>query len=157
MSPARTSAIILLTSFVVYGLLVSTNEGEFWPFSIYPMFSQGGNDWSRALVREVEADHADWDTLAVRSLPGKPFPLLQHGIDPIDLANFVSKTRVWNDARVDGLRRMFGEDLDRPGGLLVLRVNGRMTTPDSIGVEAVPYALLTSSGAELNPVLSQRR
>lgn len=36
---------------VVYGLLVAIHLGEFWPFSIYPMFSQTGNPWTGAAER----------------------------------------------------------------------------------------------------------
>jgi hypothetical protein len=41
--------IILL----IYAVLVASHEGEFWPFSIYPMFSQAGNPWTRAMVIDV--------------------------------------------------------------------------------------------------------
>ena len=33
--------------------LLPSHEGEFWPFSIYPMFSQAGNPWTRAMVLDV--------------------------------------------------------------------------------------------------------
>src|SRR5690625_1138715 len=44
---------ILGVLFLVHAILVSTHEGEFWPFSIYPMFSQAGNPWARAMVLDV--------------------------------------------------------------------------------------------------------
>ena len=47
------SVRITLISFIIYGALVATHEGEYWPFSIYPMFSKAGNPWTRAIVRDV--------------------------------------------------------------------------------------------------------
>ena len=49
----RKALRITLGTLIVYALLVATHLGEFWPFSIYPMFSQAGNPWSRAVVREM--------------------------------------------------------------------------------------------------------
>src|SRR5690606_30809333 len=87
---------VLLFSLAAYALLVGANEGEFWPFSIYPMFSQGGIPWSRAVVRDVSSEPVrSWSTVQASDLPGEAYPLLEHGVDPIDLANFVSKSRVW--------------------------------------------------------------
>lgn len=45
----RIIGIVLLINI----LLVSTHRGEFWPFSIFPMFSQAGNPWSRGVVENV--------------------------------------------------------------------------------------------------------
>ena len=153
MSVTRKSLWMLGLTFVAYGLLVAPNEGEFWPFSIYPMFSQGGNPWSRAVVQEIDDMPVSWDTLTVNDLPGRSFPLIEHGVDPIDLANFVSKTRVWDDARAGGLQYMFRPQLDDQRTLLVLRVNGRLATADSIDVSFVPYAAISSDETRLNPVL----
>jgi len=140
-------------TFVVYGLLVATNEGEFWPFSIYPMFSQGGNSWSRTIVQEVDFVPARWDTLTTSSLPGRAFPLLDHGIDPIDLANFVSKTTVWDEPRAAALQRMFAPELDDQRRLLIFRVTGRLVESDSIAISFIPYAVVSAEGAMLNPAL----
>ena len=153
-TPYRRAKRWLLISFVVYGVLVATHLGEFWPFSIYPMFSQGGNPWSRAIVRDVtaEPDSVAWDTLPLHDLPGDPFPVLAHGIDPIDLANFVSKTKTWNANRAAGLQQMFYDNTtDRR--LLVLRVTGTLDDRDSVQVAFIPYALLAGEEIYLNPQL----
>lgn len=155
MHPRRTSVRLLTGTLLVYALLVATNLGEFWPFSIYPMFSQGGHPWSRALVRDVT--HADapvpWDTLTLADLPGEPFATLDHGIDPIDLANFVSKTKRWDAERLDGLARMFeAEHLDGRR-LLVMRAHGRLSDSDTVAVSFVPYVLLQQDSLALNPHL----
>ena len=153
-SVRRRARRTLLGTLLVYALLVATHLGEFWPFSIYPMFSQGGNDWSRAVVRAVP-DTLDpaWEaTSEVEALPGTGFPLTRHGIDPIDLSNYVSKTDAWTPKRAAGLRTMFGAETDRRT-FLVMRVNGHMTARDSVAVEYVPYALVDDGSVSLNPSL----
>lgn len=155
LNPYKRSSRALAVSFVVYALLVAINLGEFWPFSIYPMFSKGGIPWSRAVVREVDerAEAGRWEPVASDELPGQAYPLLEYGVDPIDLANFISKSREWNRARVNGLRRMFGdEELDRRS-LLVMRVNGRISAGDSVQVSFVPYVMLAGDTTRLNPQL----
>lgn len=153
-NPIRRAGRFLAGTLVVYGLLVATHLGEFWPFSIYPMFSQGGNDWSRAVVREVPMrDYTvSWDTTQLGALPGKPLALRSVGVDNIDLANFVSKTEAWTPQRVDALRRLFGGATDEHR-YVVFRVNGKITERDSVVVEFVPYVALGPDGASLNPVL----
>lgn len=144
----------LLGTLLVYALLVATHLGEFWPFSIYPMFSQGGNDWSRAVVRTVP-DTLDpaWEAESdVEALPGTGFPLTKYGIDPIDLSNYVSKTEAWTSSRTQGLRTMFSDETERHT-FLVMRVNGTMTEQDSVVVEYVPYALVRDDHVALNPSL----
>ncbi len=154
MDSYKRSGCALLLTLLTYGILTGDNEGEFWPFSIYPMFSQGGKPWSRAVVRDVSNDDGfSWSNVTSVDLPGEPYPLLAHGVDPIDLSNFVSKSRRWDDARVRGLRKMFGERELRDRTLLVMRVNGRITREDSVIVEFVPYARLSAEGAVLNEEL----
>lgn len=150
----RRAGRLLVGTLVVYALLVATHEGEFWPFSIYPMFSQAGNPWSRAVVRDVSEDTAalSWDTAARDELPGAPFPLRPNDIDNIDLANFVSKTDTWSPRRVNGLRSLFSDHLpDRD--LLVMRVNGRMAAGDSVVVDYVPYVYMSADSTALRPAL----
>lgn len=151
----RRSLHLLIGTLVVYALLVAPHEGEFWPFSIYPMFSQGGHDWSRAVVRELpeEAESPfDWAaTTNEAGLPGEGFPLSRHGIDEIDLTNFVSKTERWTPERASALQHMFYDRLEGRA-LLVMRVNGRLEA-DSVEVEYVPYALLRADTTVLNPGL----
>lgn len=153
-TPARKANRTLLAVLVFSGVLVATNLGEFWPFSIYPMFSQGGNSWSRALVREFEPDESiSWETSSLDTLPGDPVSVASYGVDPIDLANFVSKTDIWSEERVHALDRMFfGED-DVRKRLLVFRVNGRLETDDEVVVESVPYVFLDSGLSVINPAL----
>lgn len=141
--------------FVVYALLVATHLGEFWPFSIYPMFSQAGNPWSRAVVRQIntEPEALPWDTLQVDELPGEPLPLQASGIDPIDVANFVSKTDTWTPSRVAALESLFSDELSSGRKLLVTRVNGHIGEDDSVRVYGVPYVFLSADTTVANPAL----
>lgn len=158
-APVRRRAVqALLATLLLYALLVATHRGEFWPFSIYPMFSQAGDPWSRAVVRDVsaEGDSIRWSSYrSPGRLPGTAFALGPHDIVPIDLANFVFKTDAWTPERVEGLRTMFGNHLDAHT-LLVMRVNGRLTASDSVLVKYVPYARLGADTTALHPNLSTR-
>ena len=150
---ARTVVTVVL---VVYAATVATNLGEFWPFSIYPMFSQGGNDWSRSLVREFPAgDAVSWEATGLQDLPGAPFSVKEMGVDPIDLANFVSKTVTWDSVRVSALRNMFFEKDSPLYQVMVFRVRGELTADHEVVVEATPYVLLSPAGDQVNPEVQQ--
>lgn len=142
---------------LVYALTVATHLGEFWPFSIYPMFSQAGNPWSRSLVREVAPDDSvSWDTVSLDALPGQPYGVASGGVDAIDLANFVSKTNVWDTDRVAALKLMLLADPPRvPLDLLVFRVRARLTETDSVAILATPYVRVGTdrapSATDVNP------
>ena len=148
-SKARAARVLALT-LAVYVLLVAANEGEFWPASIYPMFSVAGRPWTRALVRDVAAlpDSARWRVTDLDGLPGRPVVLPDIGID-----NFLSKTRTWDEDRVGGLRSLFTEDLLRSRQLMVYKVRGRLAADDSVVVEATPFLLLSGDGTARNPGL----
>ena len=153
--PHRRSMRAVGVVLLVYAVLVATHLGEFWPFSIYPMFSQAGNPWSRAIVRDIsnESDAIDWRQVDATSLPGKPVALTDHGVDPIDLANFVSKTEVWDGNRVEGLRNMFRADQLGDQRLLVFRARGEMNDADLVALYFEPYVAFDKEGAQVNPAL----
>jgi len=134
----------------VYALTVAVNLGEFWPFSIYPMFSQAGNPWSRSMVREVSPeDSISWEVTPLADAPGQPYGVRSGGVDPIDLANFVSKTEVWDQDRVAALSMMLLADPPKePLRLMVYRVRARLTEEDSVAITATPYVLV---GTDLDP------
>lgn len=126
---------------LICALTVVTHLGEFWPFSIYPMFSQAGNPWSRSLVREVAPDDSiSWRTVPLDSLPGVPYGVASGGVDAIDLANFVSKIKTWDTDRVAALKLMLLADPPKtPLDLLVFRVRATLTESDSVAILATPY------------------
>jgi hypothetical protein len=82
--------------------------------------------------------------------------MAEYGIDPIDLANFVSKTETWDAKRLDGMRTMFYDRVDLQN-LLVVRVNGRLAGRDTVALEYVPYVLMRTDTTALNPRLSPSR
>ena len=156
LSSERRAMRAIGVTLLVYVVLVATHLGEFWPFSIYPMFSQAGNPWSRAIVRDISGSDAEairWAPVPPESLPGDPVALTDHRVDPIDLANFVSKTEVWDENRVEGLRNMFRADALAGQKLLVMRARGRFNEADSVILQFEPYVAIFNDGAVVNPTL----
>ena len=128
--------------------------GEFWPFSIYPMFSQGGRPWVRSHVREV-TDASDlqlWRPRIVDELPGAPYVMDTRGIDQNDIANFISKSRSWDARRVAGIRSVFEEDL-KTQTLMIYRVDGSIEG-DSVSVVFTPFLLMAPDTTFFNPTLT---
>lgn len=132
----------LFITLAMYTLLVATHLGEFWPFSIFPMFSQAGNPWTRSLVRQVPEDRPTdrtWKTVSLEELPGEPLRLAEQGINQNDVANFVSKTRAWNEQRLRGLRHLL--EVPRINRTLhVYRVRGRLGE-NAVEITAEPLIL----------------
>ena len=151
-NPGRRALRILGVTFLVYAALVAPNEGEFWPFSIFPMFSQAGQPWSRSIVRDVPPDYVpDWSAAEADALPGTGYPLLDYGVDPIDLANFVKKTERWTPRRGKALRQMLAPE---PGDhLVVFRADGRMDEDEQVVISFVPVASISQDSVALNPSL----
>lgn len=147
------SVRVTLISFLIYGALVATHEGEYWPFSIYPMFSQAGNPWTRAIVRDVtyEPDSLIWETTDLSNLIGEPVSMGAIGVDQIDYSNFVSKTKDWDDNRVSALRTMLGEQYLDNSDWMIYKVHGKMIGNDSVTVDYVPFMLFTFDSTAFNP------
>ena len=132
----------------VCGFLLATHLGEFWPFSIYPMFSRAGRPFTRSVVREVGPDvRVGQGPYGLDALPGKPFPLAPVGIAQNDIANFVSKTAEWTPERKQAMQHVFAEHTqDRR--LVVFAARG---APAAAGVEVTyrPIIELSASGPKL--------
>ena len=171
---------ILYTVLLIYALLVATHLGEFWPFSIYPMFSQAENEWSRSLVIQSpieeagawaegqklvrdslsgdpddEIDAQIWRPLNREELPGEPFALDQIGLNQNDLANLVAKSDDWSPRRVQSVRHFFGNYTD-DRALVIYRVRGKFAPDDSgdIVMEFTPYLKFLPDTSLVNPKLS---
>lgn len=156
---------LVIGTLVVYALLVATHRGEFWPFSIYPMFSQAGQPWSRVVVRTLDADTVRWRSTAVpEALPGEPFALAPRGINPNDLSEYLTQAQRRETDRGTVLRQMFRGHVALPAKesragrgdethpqLLVVRVKGRLADGDSIAIRFVPHVLLRPDTTLLNP------
>lgn len=131
----------------VFTVLVGTHEGEFWPFSIYPMFSQAGNPWNRAVLVRLDSTETasfTWDAIAFDDLPGDVAPLRDLGADNIDYANFVSKTKEWSPERAEGLRRMLALVVGENESYVAFKVHGRRDAHDGVvRLSAHPVAQFT--------------
>jgi len=150
----RKSIRIVGVTLLVYVALVATHLGEFWPFSIYPMFSQAGNPWTRTVVREVpdDATKIAWQSTSLTALPGHPFPVVEHGISQNDIANYVTKTSEWTGRRTRGFRSLFARNHDFTRPLLVFKVRGALVS-DSVSIEATPMILMERDTTRFNPSL----
>lgn len=136
---------LILGTLIAYGLLTASHQGEFWPFSIYPMFSQAGDPWTRAVVRRIPEPLSGqqlWQPSSLDDLPGEPLALKSVGVNQNDVANFVSKTAVWEDHHLKGMRRLLDVS---PGNepLLVFRVRGRLEQ-NSVETTATPLILFAT-------------
>lgn len=155
--PVRRFMKIIAISFLFYGLLVASHEGEFWPFSIYPMFSQAGNPWTRAMVLDVSntPDDQIWQTFTLQDLPYEPIPLRQFGVDQIDYSNFISKTGNWTPERKGALINMFGREQIGSKRWMAAKAEGRLIGRDSVVVRITPFLLMSEEGVFENPNLSR--
>lgn len=146
---------IIGATLLVFAITVASHEGEFWPFSIYPMFSQAGNPWTRAMVLDVtDYDAAEiWKlhTLSERSSP--TVSVRKYGVDQIDFSNFVSKTDNWSETRKNALLAMFGSEFPEERRWMITKVRGELVGKDSVIVQIQPFLLLTKNEVLQNPLL----
>ena len=146
---------VLLVVFLINAVLVATHKGEFWPFSIYPMFSKAGKPWTRALIRDVTdvPDSLIWRSYNYPELPGQPATTLDLGIDNIDYSNFVCKTKNWTKERTNALRYMIGEKQIEGKKLLAMKVSGQLNGISGVSTVALPFLLFDHAGNHFNPQL----
>lgn len=145
--------IILL----VYAALVATHKGEFWPFSIYPMFSQAGNPWTRAVVLDVTnmPDEEIWNQQRLSELSAKAVPIGDYGVDQIDFSNFMSKTTNWTENRRNALRSMFGPENIGSNRWMASKAQGKLVEDDSVVVIIQPFLMITADSVYMNPQLDE--
>lgn len=144
---------ILIVTLIINALLVATHEGEFWPFSIFPMFSQAGNPWSRGVVQQIDPvnDSTIWNTRPLSEIENRVISLDSIGVDAIDFANFVSKTKNWNQKRVQALRDLLDIEEYPGANWMATQVKGSLVDDDSVVVEAIPLILVTKDTTYYNP------
>lgn len=142
---------------IFYGLLVGAHEGEFWPFSIYPMFSQAGNPWTRAIVIDATdiPDDELWQPRTLHNRSFEPVPIGSYGIDQIDFSNFISKTENWTENRRNALRSMFGPENIADGRWMASKAHGELVGEDSVVVVIQPYFMVTADSVYMNPRLNR--
>lgn len=144
---------ILLTALLINTILVATHQGEFWPFSIFPMFSQAGNAWSRGVVQTIDnkIEPSIWDKRNLAEIEDQVLSLDSIGVDAIDYANFISKTKEWNPKRIKALRDLLDIDEYPESKWMITIVNGYLAEKDSVVVEATPLFLFTEDTTYRNP------
>jgi hypothetical protein len=148
MTPSRQFRYAALALMVAYGALVASHGGEFWPFSIFPMFAKAGRVWSRAIVRDVGADFSGvrWSELEPHELPGRPFPLDAVSIDQNDLSALVSPPGDRLDgARLGMLDRWF-QEVRGDRHLVIYAAHGWFDGDGLVRVRYRPVALVGPSG-----------
>lgn len=152
-SASKRGIKIIGITVLIYALLVAPHEGEFWPFSIYPMFSQAGNPWTRAMVLNVtdKSDAVIWQTQLLQDLGSDVIGVGSYGVDQIDFSNFVSKTDNWTDTRRNALQSMFGRDVIGSERWMVSKVRGELVNSDSVAIKIIPFIMITSDSTYLNP------
>jgi len=129
---------------IIYASLVATHEGEFWPFSIYPMFSQAGNPWTRSFVRDVTSEDRpiQGDIQSNEELYGVPFALNTVGVHQNDLSNFMSKNKDWTPEKKEAVRKYFESVIDEKE-LLVYKVSGALGD-QQVDFTYKPYVYITT-------------
>lgn len=143
---------------VVWALTVLPHHGEFWPFSIYPMFARAGQPWTNALVIEVDPHGSHgWGPWKLEQLPGAIYPARSTGVSAIDLAQMVKLTSEWTEERVGLFSRLFAPALADGRSLLLVRADGRLSGADDAEVELTGLVLLRPDGNTLNPQLRAAR
>lgn len=141
----RKTRRLVLAVLVVYGVLVATHDGEFWPFSVYQMFSSAGRPWTRVIVREVPSvppAPRRWTSEDLEALPGRPFAMSQHGVLQNDVTAYVARTTAWTKTRGDGLRALLGYEQAAGHVLAVYRMDGRLAEDGAVVVTGKPVLYL---------------
>lgn len=139
--------------FLLSTVLVASHKGEFWPFSIYPMFSQAGNTWNRALLIEVSPYDTTniWSEKSIESINQHVVPVKELGVDQIDYSNFISKTENWTPGRLSALKKLFTENVLQGRMVMAAKATGKLTDGDSVSVVITPMFLIDSDTVRVNP------
>ena len=147
----RRAFLALGASFGAYAGLVATHRGEFWPLSIYPMFSLAGRPWRRSMVVEIEPGAAiAWRETTLDNLPGTPVSAKKAGANTNDMSKFVQLTERWDRDRVDAFREFWRPLLEEGKHLLLLRADGRLEEGDVV-TTITPLVHLWDEGYAVNP------
>lgn len=135
----RKTGRVLAAVVFLYAALVAGHLGEFWPFSIYPMFSQAGHEWSKSLVMEQEPGSGipDWQIGTEEILSGSPFALDEVGLNQNDLAEILTKNAVWSPSLLRQVRAFFGDRVDRQAYLIYL-AKGSLTEDRQLAIRYTP-------------------
>ncbi|HEX6982772.1 MAG TPA: hypothetical protein VF181_08420 [Balneolaceae bacterium] len=147
---------ILLITILINIVLVATHKGEFWPFSIFPMFSISGQPFLRGVVEEVEnIDRPNlWRVKPLYKIEERVISLQEYGINPFDFANYIKKTKYWDAEKINGLRSTFQIECYSDKMWMITRVKGFFNDDNEIVIYTYPMFLLTGDTTYKNPNLS---
>ena len=142
----------------VYVASVATHLGEFWPFSIFPMFSQAGKPWTRAMMIDVTdvPKPLSWGPWSLTDLPGTPYPAQAVGVNANDLAKFVQLTDSWTKERISVLQEWYKVPLANKRRLMFLKAQGRFTQGAQgreVSISLVGLVRLSETQVIVNPEL----
>jgi hypothetical protein len=150
-SAARRFKTLALSLLGVYAFLVLilVREGEFWPFSRFPMFSRAGRGWERALVREIKAREAAEPLTEVweDELPGKRFRLNRFRINQDDLSQVVQRMQGGFAPEHGALLEKYFDDSRRTRYLVLYSVRGNFRPDRSVRIRYRPLAVIGPDGA----------
>jgi hypothetical protein len=147
--PVARFRALALSSLAAYALLVGLHAGEFFPFSIFAMFSGAGRPWARATVRELKGEAAEPSCapLLADELPGEPFPIHSLGLDQNDLSKFLlpmAKGPAPTDLVL--LEKMF-DVAHSPRELVIYQARGARDPDGSVQVRYRALAAIGPSGS----------
>ncbi len=127
---SRLRACIIAT-LVIYGALVATHEGEFWPFSTYQMFSQGGLPWDKPVLLELDAEACKTSEFSsLEELNEFGVALNPYGIDHRDFSNFARHLSNPGEEELLALRSLLQPVIDGNEGLCITAIYAETSGSD---------------------------
>lgn len=94
-----------------------------------------------------------WQVKPVTEVEDRALPLREYGIHPIDFANYISKTKTWDQKKIRGLRTTFQIDQYPDQMWMATRVTGYINEQDSVVIKTIPMFLFTADTTLKNPNL----
>jgi hypothetical protein len=151
----RKAASLVVVVLVAYAGLTLTHGGEYWPFSVFPMFSKPRPSWSTPVIREIAKTAGDeiWQVTSLDHLPGSGFSLDTYGVKIHELRSVFLSNEAWEPNEILSLRSLIGEANIRGRRLLVMDVRGQLDPDDRVSVACLPLAILSENDTRLSPVL----
>lgn len=133
---------------VAYAALLATQHGEFFPCSMFPMFSKAGRPWERAIVRELTSGTDPECVVETERLPGSAVALASVGIDQNDASKALLGISAMPDERAaqQTLARLFAP-AHTTQSLAVYRARGALDTERAVRVTYHLFATIDQRGA----------
>lgn len=144
----RRFRLLVVGVLAAYALAIGTGDGDFWPFSKFPMFSRAGRPWRRSFVIEVSPEIAagPLDEIWEKELPGKAFPLHRHHINQDDLSAVVRSLSPPLDAEQTAFLADYFDRVRHERTLVLYRVYGKFRPDRSVRERFTPLAVIDADG-----------